>query len=296
MQIGMYYITLLIWILIYAIAVMGLNITMGYAGQVNLGQAAFIGIGAFTSAILTMKFGISFWIALPLSGLISFIAGMLLGAISIRLKYDFLAMTTIGFNFIMVAIFLYYPIFGGSFGLLGVPRPRIFGYKLTGVTYLALVFVIFLICLLVNIWIERSWLGLAFEAIREDEDAAQTLGIDVKKFKVLAFAIGAGMAGIAGSLYAHFSMRVAYSDFTFAKSIELLSMCILGGLGTVYGPIIGTALVIILPEIFRPLRQYRLIMHTLILIILLRFQPQGLLGKGSYLETKIKKWIGGFQK
>jgi len=117
----------------------------------------------------------------------------------------------------------------------------------------------------------------------------------VRKFKILAFAIGAGMAGLAGSLYAHFKMCVAYSDFVFARSIELLSMCVLGGLGTIYGPVLGSALIILLPEVFRPLRAYRLIMHTVILILLIRFQPQGLLGRGSFLQRKLRELLGGLR-
>ena len=295
MVVGMYYITLMTITLIYAIAVMGLNITMGYAGQVNLGQAAFLGIGAFTSAILTTRLGLSFWVALPLSALSAFLVGILLGAISIRLRYDFLAMTTIGFNFITVAIFLYYPIFGGSFGIVGIPRPVLFGLKLRGPAYLGLVAAVFVLCVLLNLWLERSWLGMAFETIREDEHAAQAVGVDVRTFKILAFAIGAGMAGLAGSLYAHFKMCVAYSDFMFARSIELLSMCVLGGLGTIYGPVLGSALIILLPEAFRPLRAYRLIMHTAILILLIRFQPQGLLGRGSFLQRKLRELLGGLR-
>jgi branched-chain amino acid transport system permease protein len=281
---------------IYALATLGLNITMGYAGQVNLGQAAFVGIGAFTSAILTTTYGVSFWLALPISGIMALMIGILIGMVSIRLKHDFLAITTIGFNFIVVAIFLYYDFFGGSFGIINIPRPTFFGIPLKGANFMVLVFIILALAMIFNRWMEKSWLGLALQAIKEDEDAAESMGVDVKKYKIIAFSLGAFFAGIAGSLLAHFKTYIVWSDFGFSVSIMLLTMCILGGLESIYGPIVGASIVIFLPEIFRPLADYRLITYAIFLILLLKYMPQGIIGKGSYLDRKIKEFFKGKEK
>ncbi len=289
----LYLITILTLIGIYALATLGLNITMGYAGQVNLGQAAFVGIGAFTSAILTTSYHISFWIALPLAGIMAFLIGILIGIVSIRLKQDFLAITTIGFNFIVVAIFLYYDVFGGSFGIINIPRPTLFGITLKSSYYMILVFIVLAIAMFFNYWMENSWLGMALRAIKEDEDAAESMGIDVKKYKIIAFSFGAFFAGVAGSLLAHFKTYIVWSDFGFSVSIMLLTMCILGGLESMYGPIIGASIVILLPEIFRPLAEYRLITYAIFLIVLLKYMPQGIIGRGSYLDRKIRAFFKG---
>jgi branched-chain amino acid transport system permease protein len=285
----MYEIVLLTVISIYAIAAMGLNITMGYAGQVNLGQAAFLGIGAFASAILSKIFALPFWICLPLAGLTSMICGITLGVISTRLKQDFLAITTIGINFIAESVFRYYDLFGGSFGIMDIQRPYIFGKNLDDFGYLIIVLIVLTICILFNVWIERSWMGTAFECIKEDEHAAEGVGINTKKFKIIAFSIGTAYGGLAGALLAHYKTYIVYSDFAFAVSIQILTMTVLGGLANVFGALLGSSIIILLPEIFRPLLQYRLIMYALMLIILLRFQPQGIIGKGSFFTRKFNQ-------
>ncbi len=287
----LYLITLLTFIGIYALATLGLNIIIGQAGQINLGQAAFVGIGGFTSAILTTSYNISFWIAFPLAGIVAFLVGVLIGLVSIRLKQDFLALTTIGFNFIVVAIFLYYDIFGGSFGIINIPIPSIFGISLQGLYYMIFVFVILALAMFFYHWIDISWLGMALRAIKENEDAAESMGIDVKKYKVIAFALGAMLAGLAGSLLVHFKTYTVYSDYDFSVSIMLLTMCILGGVDSVYGPIIGAGIVILLPEIFRPLAEYRLITYAIFLIVLLKYMPQGIIGHGGYLDKKIRTFL-----
>lgn len=287
-MISAYYITLLTDIGIYAIAALGLNITMGYAGQVNLGQAAFVGIGAVTSALLTLNLGLPFWISFLAAGLASLLIGVLLGAVSIRLRHDFLAITTIGFNFIVVGIFEYYEIFGGTMGIIGIPQPKIFGYTLRRTGFAILVYVVLAAAMLGTWWIERSWLGRAFRAISEDEEAAQSMGIDPRKYKILAFAIGAALAGFSGSLLAHFKTSITYQNFAFDKSIEILTMSILGGMDSILGAVVGSAVVKLLPEVFRPLMEYRLAIYSLAIVVILVFMPQGIVGRGSPLI----KWLG----
>ena len=287
-----YLVTLAITIGAYAIAAMGLNITMGRAGQVNLGQAAFVGVGAMTSAILTTQYGLSFWAGLLAAAVSSMAIGVLLGLVSIRLRHDFLAITTIGFNFIVVFIFLYYDVFGGSFGITGIPSPSILGYTFDDKAYAVMVWVIVAILALLAWRMEKTWMGLAFEAIAEDEDVAESIGIDVKKYKVLAFSIGAMYGGIAGVLLAHYKGYIVYSDFEFTYSIMILTMSIVGGLDTVSGAIAGSAIVILLPEVFRPLMEYRMIMYALLILVMLLVMPTGLLGRRSILMTRLREQLG----
>ena len=285
---SLYYITLLTDIGIYAIAALGLNITMGYAGQVNLGQAAFVGIGAITSALLTINVGLPFWIAFMASGLMALLIGVLLGAVSIRLRHDFLAITTIGFNFIVVGVFEYYEVFGGTTGIIGIPAPSIMGHRLRGASFMLLVYVVLAASVLATWWIEKSWLGRAFQAIREDEEAAQSMGIDPRKYKILAFAIGAALAGFSGSLLAHFKTSITYQNFGFDKSIEILTMSIMGGMDTITGALVGSAVVKLLPEVFRPFMEYRLAIYSVVIVLVLVFMPQGIAGRGSPLL----RWLG----
>lgn len=283
--------TLLTVIAAYAIATMGLNLTMGRAGQVNLGQAAFVGIGAMTSAILTVKLGISFWIALPMAALVSFIMGSLLGLVSIRLRHDFLAITTIGFNFIVIYIFLYYEVFGASYGIIGIPKPEIAGYKLTGFAFTALAWALLAVVVVLARFIDRTWMGIAFESVRENEDVSESIGIDTKKYKVLAFALGAMYGGVGGSLLAHFKGYIVYSDFSFPYSIMILSMSIVGGIDTWMGAVAGAAIVIILPEVFRPLMEYRMVMYSALIILMLFLRPEGIFGRRSAITVRMRQTL-----
>lgn len=281
--------TLLTVMAAYSIATMGLNLTMGKAGQVNLGQAAFVGIGAMTSAILTAKAGLSFWAALPLAALASLLVGTLLGLVSIRLRHDFLAITTIGFNFIIVYIFLYYQVFGASYGITGIPKPEILGYRIAGFSYTALAWVILAAMYALARYIDKTWMGIAFESIRENEDVSESIGINTKKFKVLAFALGAMYGGVGGSLLAHFKGYVVYSDFSFPYSIMMLSMSIVGGLNTWVGAIAGSAIVILLPEVFRPLMEYRMIVYSALIVLMLFLRPEGILGVRTSSTERLRK-------
>ncbi len=287
-----YMVTLAILVGAYAIATMGLNITMGRAGQVNLGQAGFVGVGAMASAILTTSYGLPFWAGLLAAAVASMAIGVLLGLVSIRLKHDFLAITTIGFNFIVVYIFLYYDVFGGSTGITGVPWPSIAGYTIRGPAYALLVWILVVLLGVAAWYIDKTWLGMAFEAVAEDEDVAESIGIDVRKYKVLAFSIGAMYGGIAGALLAHFKHYVVYSDFEFIYSIMILTMSIVGGMDTVYGAVAGAAIVILLPEAIRPLMEYRMVMYSLLILFMLLAMPTGLFGRRSILVERARRALG----
>ena len=279
-----YLVTIATLIAIYAISVCGLNVIVGYAGQISLGHAAFFGIGAYASALLATKAGLSFWQALPLVVALSGLVGLLLGLPSLRVRDDFLAITTIGINFIVEAVFLYVPFFGGALGIGGIPRVALFGVKLRGMPFLGLCLGFLALTLLGCRWFTRSWAGLACFALREDETAAASMGISPVRFKLLAFVVGTMMAGLAGALYAHYMRFLSATDFSFPLSITFLSMIVLGGMGTLWGPVLGALLLGILPELFRPIVEYRMLFYTVILLLMIRFQPGGLLGEGSLVR------------
>lgn len=273
---------------IFVILALSLNIITGYAGQSAMGHAAFFGIGAYLSAIMTCTYGISFWIAMIISFICTGIIGALLGLISIRLKDDFLAITTIGINFVIVAIFQYSPIFGASLGM-SVEKVTLFGMKMNPPAYLVLVlFLIILTCMFIN-KMNKSWFGLALASIRNDEMAASSFGIDVNKYKVLTFSLGTAIAGLTGAVYAHYMTFIYSSDFAFVVSISIISMVVVGGIGTIKGPIFGAILLGIAPELFRFMADYRMIVYGGLLVLMMRFQPQGLLGDNSFIMRNINK-------
>jgi len=242
-----YVITVATLISIYCIVVCGLNVIVGFAGQISLGHAAFFGIGAYASAILTTKMGMTFWEALPLVILISALIGLLLGLPSLRVRDDFLAITTIGINFIVEAVFLYIPFFGGALGIGGIPRVFFFGTKMRGMGFFTMCLIFLALVLLVCWWFTKSWAGLACFALREEEEAASNMGISPVRFKLLAFVVGTAMAGLGGGLYAHYMRFISATDFSFPLSITFLGMIVLGGTGTIWGPILGAILLGVLP-------------------------------------------------
>jgi branched-chain amino acid transport system permease protein len=279
-----YSITILTFIAIQAIVACGLNVIVGYAGQISLGHAAFFGIGAYSSALLTTKGGLTFWTALPLVILLTGAIGLVLGMPSLRLREDFLAVTTIGINFIVESVFLYVPFFGGALGLGGIPSITLLGTRLRGPNFLYLCLAFLAVVLFLSRRFTRSWGGLACFALREEETAASSMGVSPIRFKLLAFVIGTAMAGLGGALYAHLMRFISATDFGFTLSVSMMSMVVLGGIGTLWGPVLGALILGVLPEVFRPLIDYRMLLNAAILLLMIRFQPAGLLGEGSLLR------------
>lgn len=273
-------------IIIQAIAACGLNVIVGYAGQISLGHAAFVGIGAYSSAMLTTAGGLTFWQALPISLLIVGTVGLLCGLPSLRVKEDFLAITTIGINFIVVAIFQYTPALGGALGIGGIPRIRFFGagLKAQGLFLLCLAFLA--VVLTVCWFFTRSWSGLSCFAVREEETAASSMGVSPVRAKLTAFVLGTVMAGLAGALYAHYMRFISADSFAFSFSVTLLSIVVAGGLGTFWGPVLGAVILGILPEVFRPLVDYRMFLYAALLLMMIRFMPGGILGGSTMLSIK----------
>jgi branched-chain amino acid transport system permease protein len=273
---------------IYIILTLSLNLIVGYTGLPALGHAAFFAVGAYISALLALNLGISPWIGLIVGASFAALTGVVIGASSLRLKGDYFALVTIAFAFIV-----YYTaknwvsVTRGPMGLPGIPGFSIFGLALDSTfSYFVLVFVFVLITIFIVRRIVDSPFGRVLKSIREDEIAAEALGKDTTKHKLLAFVIGAFFAGIAGSLYAHYITFIDPSSFTVMESILILLMVIFGGMGSIKGSIVGATILVVFPELLRflgmpsaiaaPTRQ---MIYGLILIILMIKRPQGLMGR-----------------
>lgn len=278
-----YVVTILITIAIYAILAHSLNVITGHAGQISLGHAAFFGIGAYTAGLLYAKAGLPFWLDVPLAALVAGTVGALLGIPCLRVRDDFLAITTMGINFVVEAVFLYIPFFGGAMGIGGINLPMWFGREVTKSEYLFLILGVLLLLYALDFRLGRSWIGLAWASIREDEQAASAMGVDVVRFKVMAFVLGSALAGLAGGFYAHFLTFIMPQNFGFGQSIVILCMVVFGGIGTRWGPLLGAVVLGVLPEISRPIMEYRTLVYGLLLLGIMRFQPGGLLGPESIL-------------
>lgn len=286
-----YVVTILITIAIYAILAHSLNIITGHAGQISLGHAAFFGIGAYTAALFYTKAGLSFWIDVPLAALVAGVVGAVLGIPCLRVRDDFLAITTMGIGFVVEAVFLYIPFFGGAMGIGGIDLPMWAGREMTKSEYLILILVVLGALYALDYILGRSWIGLAWSSIREDEQAASALGVDIVRFKVMAFILGSALAGLAGAFYAHFLTFIMPYNFGFGQSIMILCMVVFGGIGTRWGPLVGALLLGLLPEISRPIMEYRTLLYGLLLVAMMRFQPSGLLGADSFLVVYFTKGL-----
>lgn len=286
-----YLITILITIVIYAILAHSLNIITGHAGQISLGHAAFFGIGAYSSAMFYTAAGFPFWISVPLAALVAGMIGALLGIPCLRVRDDFLAITTMGINFVVEAFFLYLPFFGGAMGIGGINLPNWFGREMTKPEYFLLILAVFVLLLVLDWKLGRSWIGLAWASIRDDEQAAGAMGVDVVRFKVVAFILGSAIAGLAGGFYAHFLTFIMPQNFGFGQSIVILSMVVFGGIGTRWGPVLGAIILGVLPEISRPILEYRTLIYGILLLGMMRFQPGGLLGSESILTKAFSRTV-----
>jgi branched-chain amino acid transport system permease protein len=289
-----YYNTVLILVGIYVILAVSLDLLIGFAGQISVGHAAFYAMGAYTSGILTAKHGISPSIALFCGLFVSGLVAWGIGHAVLRLKGYYLAMATLGLNAVTVKLITCFPsITGGASGLLNIPPFRIFGFTFQDHTYYYyLVWGVVILVITCCLALAKSPFGSTLIAIHSDEDAASTLGIDCPKYKLHVFVISSMLAGLAGSLFAHFMGFIAPDDFDIFTSILILVMLFLGGVGTIYGAALGAAFLKLLPEVTYRFQHYELFFHGLILILVLIFMPKGLLG----ILTIIKNWLFGSKR
>ena len=280
--------TMTSWML-FSIAAMGLNLTLGYAGQVSLAQAAFMGIGAYITALMTLN-GIP-WIAAAVSSIsAAFLVGLLLGYPALRVQHHFLAFVTLAFNTLLFLVLRNEEeITGGSFGLVGMPRPSVLGVSTdSNLNFYYFTLVCFLVGVGVMWWILRSPWGRAFRALRENPIRAESLGLKVRRQTLLAFAIGSAYGGLAGALLTPLVQFIEPGSFALIHSLRLLLMVVVGGAGFFFGPMLGAAVVILLPEVLRFTEGYYLIIYALLVIALMVWSPNGLIGLGQKIWDRLK--------
>jgi len=280
---GIYLLTL--WC-VYVMAGMGLNLTVGYAGQMSIGHAAFLGIGAYTAAIL-MKLGIPFGFVLPIAALNCFLVGLALGFPALRVQHHYLAFATLGFN-VLVFLFLRNEewLTGGTFGISGIQRPALAGLSLDGsAAFYYFTFASTVALALVLWWIVRSPWGRAFAALRDNPIRAESLGVNIMAYTLLAFAIGAAFAGIAGCYFAALVQFIEPGPFHITTSLMMLLMVIVGGSGRFFGPMLGAAIVILLPEWLRFMKDWYLVVFGLSVVCLMVWLPGGLLSIPARIKS-----------
>jgi branched-chain amino acid transport system permease protein len=271
---------------VMTVAAIGLNLTLGYAGQVSMAQAAFVGIGAYITALLTTK-GWPFWSGFALSGLACFAVGWLLGYPALRVQHHYLAFVTLAFNTLVFLILRNEEwLTGGNYGIPGIPRPTVLGWA----TDRPLDFYFFCLGILTLVslatwWLIRSPWGRAFVALRENPIRALSLGVDTRRYTLMAFAIGAGVGGLAGALYAPLVQFIDPVPFALALSLNLLLMVVVGGSGYFFGPFLGAVVAVLLPEWMRFAEGYYLMGYAVLVVILMVYCPSGLLGLAERLLT-----------
>ncbi|PKN71501.1 MAG: branched-chain amino acid ABC transporter permease [Deltaproteobacteria bacterium HGW-Deltaproteobacteria-12] len=294
-----YQINIMTTALIYIMLGLGLNIEVGLAGLLDLGYVAFYAVGAYSYALLNYHFGLGFWTALPVGALLAAFFGILIGFPVLRLRGDYLAIVTLAFAEIIRLVLENWNAFSfGPSGISNIPRPGFFGINLTPEqSAIYLYFLLIILCILTIFVIHRlqhSRIGRAWVALREDELACQAMGIDRTKAKLTAFALGATWAGMAGVLFAAKTTFINPASFTFLESAMILSIVVLGGMGSIVGVIIAALALILLPEYLRVFSDYRMIIFGAALIIMMIFRPQGILAdvRKRYEFSKSKSGRG----
>lgn len=266
---------------LYSILALSLNIVLGFTGMLSLGHAAFYSIGAYVGAILQVKHGANFFVSAILGAITAGFFGFLLGLPTMRLSGSYLAITTMGFAEVVRMVLLSWEsVTNGAFGIQNIPRPQIFGYQLTTVNggiYL-LVLVVLIAAIYFCVALDSSKLGRTFRAIKNDDFATTMMGVNINRYKVIAFTLAAAMAGLAGTIFASMNRYIDPNTFNFDTSMLIVCICILGGMGSIKGQLLGAVLLVSFPEVLRSLSIYRFVVYGIILIVMMRFRPQGILG------------------
>ena len=290
-----YYLHMFVMSEIYAVLAMSLALIVGFSGQVSMGHAAFYGVGAYASALISLKSGLPFWVTIWCAGAVAGLLSFVIGKMVLRLRGHFLAITTAFFG-VLVTLILnnWIDLTNGPMGVPGIPRPS--PISLPGLTlsfetradyyYLGLVFVGLVAFLLYRI--VNSRIGDALIAIRENEELARSIGVDAMAYKVFAFTLGGALAGMAGSFYAHYILFISPVTFTIAESINLLVMIIFGGMTTLFGPVFGAVALTLLPEFLRMAGSLRLVIYGVALVIFIIWLPLGVWGtiKSRWMERR----------
>jgi branched-chain amino acid transport system permease protein len=295
------YLWIALQILIAVIGAVGLNILTGFTGQISLGQGAFFGVGAYTSAYITAKMGLSFWVGIPAAGLVTAMAGMIFGVPSLRLKGLYLAIATLASQFILEWVFVRWePVTGGSYGIT-VPRPAIGGFSFEtdrSYYYIVLAFCVIMVLFATNL--VRTRTGRAFMAVRDHYISAEIMGINLYKYRLLSFGISSFYAGVAGALYGHSLKFVSSEQFNIGVSIVYLAMIIIGGLGSIMGSIFGAIFMILLPKVLSTITEavaadlpsiaklaisFEHGVFGLIIVMFLIFEPDGIAHRWKMIKA-----------
>ncbi|MGZ3578406.1 MAG: branched-chain amino acid ABC transporter permease [Syntrophales bacterium] len=275
---GGYIVNVLIFVGIYTILAVALNLLLGLAGQISLGQAAFFGLGAYISGVLTATYAANPWVAMVVAVIVVGIIAFVLGFPILKLRGHYLAMATLGMGIIVYIVFNEtVDITGGPSGLPGIPNLSICGIIFnTDMKNYYLVWSFAIIAILLSVNLSASRIGRALRAIHDSEVAARILGVNVRLLKAQIFTVSGILSALAGSLYAHTVQFISPASFGFNVSIELLTMVIIGGLGSIYGSFLGAAILTLLPELFRTLQDYDIVVYGIVLIVMTMFMPGGL--------------------
>ena len=281
---GLYLATL--WC-VYLMAAMGLNLIVGYAGQMSIGHAAFFGIGAYAAAIL-LKADMSFWVALPVAATICFVVGLAIGFPALRVQHHYLAFATLGFN---VLVYLFFRneewLTGGTYGISGIPRPSLLGFSFERpLAFFYFVYASTLVLAVVLAWLLRSPWGRAFAALRDNPIRAESLGVNITAYTLLAFAIGGVFAGVAGAYFAALVQYIEPGPFHLTTSLMLLLMVIVGGAGHFFGPVAGSIVVILLPEWLRFAQDWYLAVFGFAVVATMVWLPGGILSIPERLQLE----------
>jgi branched-chain amino acid transport system permease protein len=254
----------------------GINAILAYSffipmktNQISGGQGAFMAIGAYASAAMTVNFHVPFSVALIASSLIAGLVGVLVGFPALRIRGLYLVIMTLGFAEVVRVFFLTSDYFGAAYGFSGIQE----------LTNLKNVYVVLAVLIFLLYRLEKSYLGRAFEAIKENDLAGETLGINVTKMKVISFGLGAVSAGLGGALYAHYALFIDSNNFGFHRSIEMVIFAIFGGINSLWGPVIGAAILTVVPEVLRFIQEWRMIFYGMLIVLLMTFRPEGLIAK-----------------
>lgn len=275
-----YVLRVMVYVCIYSILACSLNLISGVAGQVSMGHAAFYGVGAYASALISIRFGMPWPVCILISAVVAGALGILLGIPALRLQGGYLVICTVGFNELVRLVLLnWVSLTRGPMGITNIPRPVLFGTTIkSGTQYLYVAMTLFFLIYFLLRNILRSKFGRNLRAIKEDEIAAEAMGIHVHREKVLAFGLAAGLAGIAGSMLAHYMVYISPSLFVGDFSTTILSMVVLGGMGSMPGSVIAATLLTVIPEMLRGLDKYRMLIYGFLLIFMM-------LGKNVQWQT-----------
>lgn len=280
-----YYLSTLTIAFLNAIIVVGLNLLLGYAGQISLGHGAFYGLAAYTTAVVTTTLGMPVIVGLVAGVAMAALVAWIIGIPTLKLHGHYLAMATLGFG-IIVYIFFNETIAltGGPSGFVGVPRLTLLGFAFeSDLSYYYLVGLVLALILLLSGNLIDSRLGRALKAIHTSEKAAQVVGIDIARYKLFIFVLSAAYAGVAGVLYAHYLMFVAPSSFGFLFSVLLIVMVVLGGMANIWGAVAGAVFLTVLPEFLRAFDEIEILLYGLILVLCMIFLPEGIAGGAARL-------------